>query len=85
MYLALAIIIPAIVSVVVGYSVEQAYGQANMTAPPIEMTGANMTETAANMTTSSNMTGGTEGDNTTKGSVSGGIAVSDPGSDRPKK
>lgn len=45
MYLALAIIIPAIVSVVVGYSVEQAYGQANMTAPPIEMTGANMTET----------------------------------------
>lgn len=84
MYLALAIIIPAIVSVVVGYSVEQAYGQANMTAPPIEMTGANMTETAANMTTSSNMTG-TEDDNTTKGSVSGGLAVSDEGASGPKK
>jgi outer membrane usher protein FimD/PapC len=74
MYLALAIIVPAIVSVVIGYSVEKAYGQANMT----DMTGANMTETAANMTTSSNMTG-TEDVNTTKGSVSGGLAVSDPG------
>ena len=38
-----------------------------------------MTETAANMTTaSSNMTE-TEDVNTTKGSVSGGLAVSDPG------
>jgi len=75
MYLVLVIIVTAVLSLAAGYIVEQVYGQTNMT----DMTGENMTGT--NMTTSSsNMTGGTEDDNATKGSVSGGIAVSDPGS-----
>lgn len=75
MYLVLVIIVTAVLSLAAGYTVEQAYGQTNMT----DMTGENMTGT--NMTTSSsNMTEGTEDDNATKGSVSGGIAVSDPGS-----
>jgi hypothetical protein len=71
MYVTLAITITAIISVVIGYSIEQAYGQSNMTA-------------ATNMTTG-NMTTGTEDDNTTKGSVSGGLAVSDPGASGSKK
>ena len=73
MYITLAIIIAAITSLAIGFSIEQAYGQANMTA-------------ATNMTTGSgNMTTGTEDDNTTKGGVSGGLAVSDPGASGPKK
>jgi hypothetical protein len=78
MYLVLAIIVTAVLSLAAGYSVEQAYGQTNMT----DMTGENMTGT--NTTTSSNMTG-TEDDNATKGSVSGGLAVSDEGASGPKK
>jgi hypothetical protein len=77
--LASVVIVPALGSMMIGAflfsGVEQAYGQANVT----DTTGANMTETAANMTAaSSNMTE-TEDVNTTKGSVSGGLAVSDPG------
>jgi hypothetical protein len=50
MYLALAFIMAAILSIAIGYSIEQlAHGQANMT-------GENMTEAATNMTTSGNMT-----------------------------
>lgn len=64
MYLVFVIIVTAILSQLVGYSAEQAYSQANITTP-----GSN-----------SNMTTGIEGDNATKASVSGGIAVSDPGS-----
>lgn len=64
MYITLAVIIAAVFSLAIGFSVEQAHGQANMTA-------------ATNMTTAGgdNMTAG----NDTKGSVSGGLAVSDPG------
>jgi hypothetical protein len=59
-----------VVSVAIGYSIKQlAYGQANMTA-------------ATNMSAaSSNMTAG----NDTKGSVSGGLAVSDEGASGKKK
>ncbi|MGH9985468.1 MAG: hypothetical protein ACRD8W_16120 [Nitrososphaeraceae archaeon] len=72
MYIVLAVIIAAIVSLAVGFSVEQVYGQANMTAA------TNMTADSSNMTA-------TEDDNITKGSVSGGLAVSDPGTGGSKK
>jgi hypothetical protein len=66
-------ILAAILSVSVGYSVEQlAYGQENMTEG--NMTGANMTAASGNMTSQ-----GTVDGNTTKGGVSGGLAVSDEG------
>ena len=73
------IVISGLGSIMIGVllfsGVEQAYGQTNVT----DMTGANMTETTTNMTTSDNMTAGAEDANTTKGSVSGGLAVSDEG------
>jgi hypothetical protein len=89
MYVALAIIIStlAIFSAVVGFSIEQAGAQANMTIAPIDITGENMTGTNMAAAGESNMTAaGTEGDddNTTKGSVSK-LAVSDPGASGPKK
>lgn len=86
--MALAIIIStlAILSAVVGFSIEQASAQANMTAPLIDMTGDNMTGTNMTVPSGSNMTAaGTEEDgNTTEGSVSK-LAVSDPGASGPKK
>lgn len=73
MYLVFTTIVAAILSVAMGYSVEQlAYGQENMTEG--NMTGANMTAAGGNMTAQ-----GTEDGNATKGSVSGGLAVSDEG------
>jgi negative regulator of sigma E activity len=68
MYIALAVTIAAIISLAIGFSVEQAYGQANMTENNV---------TAENV----NMTAG----NDTKGSVSGGLAVSDEGASGKKK
>ena len=68
MYIALAVTIAAIISLAIGFSVELAYGQANMTENNV---------TAENV----NMTAG----NDTKGSVSGGLAVSDEGASGKKK
>lgn len=68
MYIALAVTIAAIISLAIGFSVEQAYGQANMT-------GNNVTAENVNMTAG----------NDTKGSVSGGLAVSDEGASGKKK
>jgi len=88
MYTALTIIISALAtfSAVVGFSMEQASAQANMTTPPVDMTGDNMTGTNMTAPSASNMTAaGTEEDgNTTQGSVSK-LAVSDPGASGPKK
>jgi hypothetical protein len=48
MYVALAIIITAVISVVIGHSVEQAYGQVNVTGE--NMTDTNMTIASSNLT-----------------------------------
>jgi hypothetical protein len=58
MYVVLAVTISAILSVTIGFSLEQAFGQANMTAET-----ANMTADSNNMTE--------DGNATSKGGVSG--------------
>lgn len=51
MYVVLAVTISAILSVTIGFSIEQAFGQANMTAET-----ANMTPGSGNMTEDGNAT-----------------------------